>query len=76
MLPVYRPLIFAFQQKLEKASPRRIRQLDFIGQFTTDIRYTPGITNITADALSRVDSIDQKLENIRLAAAQQNDEDL
>ena len=69
----HRPLIFAFQQKLEKASPRRIRQLDFIGPFTTDIRYTPGITNVTADVLSRVESIDQRLEYIRIAAAQQSD---
>ena len=72
----HRALIFAFQQKVEKASPRRIRQLDFIGQFTTDIRYTPGITNVTADALSQVESIDQRLEYTRIAAAQQSDEEL
>lgn len=33
----HKPLIFAFQQKPEKASPRQTRQLDYISQFTTDI---------------------------------------
>lgn len=35
----HKPLIFAFKQKPERASPRQFRHLDFIGQFTTDIRY-------------------------------------
>ena len=70
------PLIFAFPQKLEKTSPRRIRHFDFIDQFTTGIRYTLGITNFTTNALSRVDSIDQKLEYTRITAEQQNDEEL
>lgn len=33
------PPTFAFHQKMEKAVPRQARQLDFIGQFTTDIRH-------------------------------------
>ena len=66
----HRPLTFAFHQKSEKASPRRIRQLDFIGQFTTDIRHTPGSANAAADALSRIYSIGQNIDYTCLATAQ------
>lgn len=72
----HRPLIFAFRQKLENASPRRIRQLDFISQFSTDIRHTPGIDNAAADALSRVDSVSQVIDYSRIALAQENDDEL
>lgn len=53
----HKPLVFAFQQKPDKASPRQLRHLDFIGQFTTDIRHISGAENVVADALSRVDAI-------------------
>lgn len=33
----HKPLIYAFSQRPEKASPRQLRNLDFISQFTTDI---------------------------------------
>ena len=55
----HKPLTFAFMQKPEKASPRRRRILDFVGQFTTDFLHLPGKHNLVADALSRVDSISQ-----------------
>ncbi|CAB0004085.1 unnamed protein product [Nesidiocoris tenuis] len=53
----HRPLTFAFRQKLDKASPRQLRYLDFIGQFSTDIRFVPGKDNTVADYLSRISSI-------------------
>lgn len=53
----HKPLIFAFTQRMDKASPRQIRYLDFISQFTTDIRYIKGESNVTADFLSRIDQI-------------------
>ena len=37
----------------ERASLRQTRQLAFIAEFTTDIRYVKGETNFVADALSR-----------------------
>lgn len=45
-------------KKIDKASPRQIRQLDFISQFTTDIRLISGAKNNVADLLSRIESVD------------------
>ncbi|GFW76091.1 retrovirus-related Pol polyprotein from transposon opus [Trichonephila clavipes] len=53
----HKPLTYAFRQKSDKCSPRQIRQLDFISQFTTNIVHIPGSDNITADVLSRVSAI-------------------
>ncbi|GBL74419.1 Retrovirus-related Pol polyprotein from transposon 412 [Araneus ventricosus] len=50
----HKPLKFAFRQKEDKCSPRQLRQLDLIGQFTTDIRHLKGTDNVVADALSRI----------------------
>lgn len=50
----HKPIVFAFQQNLEKASDRQARQLDYIGQITTDIRHVAGKENFTADLLSRI----------------------
>ncbi|UYV72974.1 hypothetical protein LAZ67_10001349 [Cordylochernes scorpioides] len=58
--PVYtdhKPLTYALQQNLDKASPRQCRHLDFIGQFTTDIRHIADCENVPADFLSRVEPI-------------------
>lgn len=49
----HKPITFAFNQKPERCSPRQFRHLDFIGQFTTDIRHIAGADNIPADTLSR-----------------------
>jgi hypothetical protein len=34
-------------------SARQVRQLAYISEFSTDIRHTPGLRNVVADALSR-----------------------
>ncbi|UYV83314.1 hypothetical protein LAZ67_23000472 [Cordylochernes scorpioides] len=57
ILTDHKPLIYAFKQKNEKASPIQLRHLQYISQFTTDIKYIKGTDNIVADALSRVDAI-------------------
>ena len=41
--------------KSDKRSPRQIRHLDFISQFTADIRHVQGSLNPVADALSRIE---------------------
>jgi cleavage and polyadenylation specificity factor subunit 1 len=53
----HKPLVYAFAQKASKASPRQLRQLDFIAQFSTEIVHTPGAENIVADTLSRINAI-------------------
>ncbi|GFX60851.1 hypothetical protein TNCV_1311441 [Trichonephila clavipes] len=53
----HKSLIYAFRQKSDTCSPRQIRQLDFISQFTTNIVHIPGSDNIAADVLSRVSAI-------------------
>ncbi|GBM88148.1 Transposon Tf2-6 polyprotein [Araneus ventricosus] len=50
----HKTLKFAFTQKQEKATPRRLRRLDFISQFTKDIKYLPAKGNVVADTLSRI----------------------
>ncbi|BES93979.1 multicellular organismal development [Nesidiocoris tenuis] len=57
LLTDHKPLTFAFLQRPEKASPRQLRQLDYISQFTTDVRHVPGSKNIPADICSRIASI-------------------
>jgi len=50
-------LIYAYQQKSDKALPRQIRQLNFISRFTTNIQHVSGKYNIPADFLSRIEEI-------------------
>lgn len=49
----HKPLTFALATRCDKFSPRETRHLDFISQFTSDIRYIKGSSNLIADALSR-----------------------
>ncbi|KMQ85902.1 pol polyprotein [Lasius niger] len=53
----HKPLIYAFHQKSDRASPRQLRQLDYIAQFTTHLIHLPGTQNTVADALSRIQEI-------------------
>lgn len=73
----HKPITFAFQQKNEKASPRQLRHLDYISQFTTDIEHISGKDYI-ADALSRIDKISfsSSLDYELLAKYQMNNEEL
>jgi cleavage and polyadenylation specificity factor subunit 1 len=74
----HKPLCYAFSQKVEKCSPRQLRHLDFIAQFSTDIRHVSGSDNSVADALSRVYSINNPpVINFRaMAQEQQSDTEL
>lgn len=49
----HKPLIYAFRAKPDRYNQREIRQLDYIAQFTTDLRHVKGHDNAVADALSR-----------------------
>ena len=51
----HKPLMFALARQSQHHSPRQIRHLDFIAQFTSDIRFLKGSSNAAANALSRVE---------------------
>lgn len=74
----HKPLIHAFKQKSDSKSPRQQRQLDFIGQFTTDIRHVEGKENVVADALSRIDAfqISKEIDYCEMAREQESDSDV
>ncbi|KAG7203882.1 hypothetical protein KM043_013243 [Ampulex compressa] len=72
----HKPLTFAFRQRHDKCSLRQFRHLDYIGQFTTDIRHILGKENIVADALSRIETIAQAIDYEKLAKFQLVDEEL
>lgn len=77
----HKPLATALFTKAER-SPRQANHLDFISQFTSDIRYIEGNANVVADYLSRpVENQTQISEiaivdSIKLAEFQENDREL
>jgi cleavage and polyadenylation specificity factor subunit 1 len=72
----HKPITYAFQQKRDKCTPRQFNQLDFITQFTTDIRHISGQDNVVTDALSRVESISTPPSCDAVAASQDSDDEL
>ena len=68
----------ALRSKPDRHSPREIRHLDYISQFTSDIRHVKGIENPVADALSRlhVDALHtSSLVDFHQLAVDQEDDD-
>ncbi|KAL7291654.1 hypothetical protein TKK_0014692 [Trichogramma kaykai] len=49
----HRRLVYAAQQRSDKASPRQVRSLEFISRFNNTLKHTRGEDNVVADALSR-----------------------
>nr|VZI36150.1 unnamed protein product [Spirometra erinaceieuropaei] len=79
VLTDHKPLVFALKASPDRYSPREIRHLDFISQFSCDIQHVHGKENAVADALSRIemasittDAIDVTL----MAEAQRSDGEL
>lgn len=74
----HRPLVHAFAQRADRASPRQLNQLGFISQFTTEIVHVSGSDNIVADALSRINAIDMPtiLSTVDIKSAQETDSEL
>ncbi len=74
--------MYAIHTLSSKHSPRQARHLDFIAQFTSDIRHVKGNNNVPADALSRVEanavlSDSPPVIDFRaMAAAQESDPDV
>jgi len=55
ILTDHKPLTYALAARPDRHSPRQIRHLDFISQFTSDLRHVKGSENTAADALSRIE---------------------
>ena len=76
----HKPLTFALKSSPDRHSPREIRHLDYVSQFTSDIRHVPGRDNSVADALSRVPlaavHAPPAVDLRGIAADQQHDEEL
>ncbi|GBO04142.1 hypothetical protein AVEN_72623-1 [Araneus ventricosus] len=73
----HKPLIYAFTQKHEKFSPRQIRHLDWVGQFSTDIWHIAGSINVVADTLSRISEIEMSstIDSKEISKAQLSDQE-
>ena len=52
----HKPLIFPFNARPDRHTTRQCQQLDYISQFTTNLRHIQGIDNSVADALSRIEA--------------------
>ncbi|CAH8453126.1 unnamed protein product [Heterobilharzia americana] len=74
----HKPLTFSLSSASDKYSPRESRQLDYISQFTSDIRHISGANNSAADALSRIASINyiEGIDLVELARRQKEDLEL
>ena len=79
VLTDHKPLTYSLNHSLNRHSPREIRHLDYIAQFTTDIRHVRGPDNPVADALSRIATLTpfaQSIDFSAIALSQSTDKDL
>ncbi|CAK1603484.1 unnamed protein product [Parnassius mnemosyne] len=72
----HKPISFAFHERKRNCSPRQYRHLDYISQFTTDIRHISGKDNVVADTLSRVEVLEAPIDLEALAKSQVSDPEL
>lgn len=75
----HKPLTYALSRADSSCdTPRRERQLHFISQFCTAIKYIQGENNAVADALSRIEEIScpSVIDYMKLAEDQNKDEEL
>ncbi|KAL0859358.1 hypothetical protein ABMA27_011150 [Loxostege sticticalis] len=72
----HKPICYAFHERKSNCSPRQYRHLDYISQFTTDIRHISGKDNVVADTLSRVDELQMPIDLDVLASSQAADPEL
>ena len=71
------PLCKAIFSRPQNSSPRQQRHLDFIAQFTSDLRYVKDEKNVVVDCLSHLTSSvfeeNEAINFLEMAAAQQRD---
>ncbi|MDY6930035.1 MAG: RNase H-like domain-containing protein [Pseudomonadota bacterium] len=64
----HKPLTFSLSSTSDRYSSREIRHLDYIAQFSSDIRHVSGVLNPVADALSRIYTLLPHTDDIDLKA--------
>ena len=71
-------LTSALASPLDRYNPREVRHLQFISEFTIDIRHVPGDANPAADALSRssLNQVASAVDFVAVAEAQTTDNEL
>lgn len=74
----HKPLATLFINNKNSYTPRQLRHISYISEFTTDIRHVKGMDNAPADALSRVSAVDNTplLDYAAIAADQVGDTEL
>nr|VZI25624.1 unnamed protein product [Spirometra erinaceieuropaei] len=74
----HKPLTYALKAKPDRYSPREVRHLDYISQFTAVVRYIRGSDNVVANALSRPDinTLTSGFDLAKLADLQTADESI
>ena len=78
----HKPLTGALLASSDRYTPRQVRYLDYIPQFSSDIRHVKGSQNRPADALSRLGANvlatddSTTVDFVEMAAAQADDPDL
>nr|VZI24985.1 unnamed protein product [Spirometra erinaceieuropaei] len=79
VLTDHKPLVFALRASPNRYSPREIRHLNFISQFSCDIQHVHGKENVVADALLRIvmaSITTEAVEFTLMAEAQRSDDEL
>lgn len=72
----HKPLCYMFSERKNNCTPRQYRYLDFISQFSTDVRHIAGKDNVVADTLSRIEELHLPVDLEILARAQESDSEL
>ncbi|KAA3672550.1 uncharacterized protein DEA37_0004427 [Paragonimus westermani] len=75
----HKPLTYALSAEPDRHSPCELGQLDYISQYTSDLRYVKGEQNAVADAISGVqlESIpfDSSVDFVQMTKLQASDPD-
>ena len=73
VLTDYKPLTFALSSQSRNHSPRQMRNLDFIAQFTTDIRCIKGSDNSATVKVDSIQALPPSIDFKAMASVQRTD---
>lgn len=72
----HKPLTNALSSNTDTRLPRELRHLQYVSQFTSDIRHISGKDNFVADLLSRIMAIETSIDYRQMALEQAKDDEL